>query len=230
MFSYNISDMSKIKLTLIENQGSRDIVFTVRQLFCGGFTGRNQEVVRQHIKEMASVGISPPEKTPAVYHISPYLITYDNEIEVVGENTSGEVEPVLLIGSKETYLTVGSDQTDRNIERLSYPKSKQLCNKIISRQVWRYSEVQDHYDELIIRSIVVKNGQKYLYQEGSVKTVMNPHDLLQLCDIKIENMILFAGTIPTKTNRLIFADWYQIELIDPILNRIITHTYNVKVI
>ncbi|MFQ6134688.1 MAG: DUF2848 family protein [Nitrososphaerales archaeon] len=223
--------MSKtIRLTLIEREGSRDIDFTVRQLFCGGFTGRNQDAVKKHIEEMASVGIPPPERTPALYRISPYLITSDDEVEVVGDKTSGEVEPVLLLGLGEMYLTVGSDQTDREVERLSYPKSKQICSKVIAKQVWRYGEVKDHYDDLILRSEVEKDEQKYLYQEGSVSIVMNPFDLLSLYDIGKDGTALFSGTIPTETERLIYADRYRIELIDPVLDRRIVHTYGVKVI
>lgn len=223
--------MSKtIRLTLIEHESSRDINFTVRHLFCGGFTGRNQEAVKKHIEEMASVGIPPPKRTPTLYRISPYLITSDEEVEVVGEKTSGEVEPVLLLGSEEKYLTVGSDHTDREIERLSYPKSKQICRKVIAEQVWPYSEVKDHYDELILRSEVEKDGQKHLYQEGSVSIIMKPLDLIHLYDIERDGTTLFSGTIPTKTERLIFGDWYRLELIDPVLDRRIVHTYSVKVI
>ena len=223
--------MSKtLRLTLLTLEGSRDIDFPVKQLFCGGFTGRSRDAVKKHIDEMASVGIPPPKRTPALYHISPYLITSGDEVEVVGDKTSGEVEPVLLLSSGETYLTVGSDQTDREVERLSYPKSKQICGKIIARQIWRYADVKDHYDDLLLRCEIEKDGLTHLYQEGSVSTVMNPLDLINLYNLGEEGTALFAGTIPTEKKRLVYADRYRIELIDPVLERSITQTYAVKII
>lgn len=219
-----------IRLTVTGRESSREFDFTVRYLFCGGFTGRNQDAVKKHIEEMASVGIPPPEKTPALYQVSPYLLTSDYEVEVVGSQTSGEVECVLLLDADETYLTVGSDQTDREVERLSYPKSKQMCSKIIANEVWRLSEVKDHFDDIILRSEIEKNGQGHLYQEGPASIVMKPFDIINLYDIEDEGTVLFSGTIPTKTEKIIYADWYKIELIDPVLNRRITHTYRVKVL
>ena len=222
-----LSKMIRLTVTT-EKNSPREFDFTVRQLFCGGFTGRNQEAVKKHIEEMASVGIPAPERTPALYHISPSLITTDSEIEVVGDKTSGEVEPVLLIGAEETYLTVGSDQTDREVERLSYPKSKQICGKAVAKDVWRFSEVKNHFDNLILRSEVEKDGKTYLYQVGPAGLLTKPFDLLSMYSVGDEGTALFSGTIPTKTGQLIYADLYKIELIDPVLNRRITHTYQVK--
>jgi hypothetical protein len=211
-----------------ENSSPKVFDFTVRDLFCGGFTGRNQDAVKKHIEEMARVGIPAPERTPALYRISPSLITTDDEIEVVGDKTSGEVEPVLLIRAEETYLTVGSDQTDREVERLSYPKSKQICGKAVAKNVWRFSEVKNHFDSLILRSEVETDGNIYLYQEGPAGLLTKPYDLLSLYSVSNEGTVLFSGTIPTRTGRLIYADLYRIELVDPVLNRRITHTYRVK--
>jgi hypothetical protein len=182
------------------------------------------------IERESSRDINFTVRRPAMYQISPYLITSDEEVEVVGEKTSGEVESVLLLGSEEKYLTVGSDQTDREIERLGYAKSKQICRKVIAEQVWPYNEVKDHYDELILRSEVEKDGQKHLYQEGSVSGIMKPLDLAHLYDIEGDGTALFSGTIPTKMERLIFGDWYRLELIDPVLDRRIVHSYSVKMI
>jgi hypothetical protein len=217
-----------IHLILQEKDQNRTFDFTVRQLFCGGFTGRDQDAVAKHIAEMASVGIPPPEKTPALYRISPELITTGDEIEVVGDQTSGEVEPVLLFGADESYLTVGSDETDREIEMSSYQKSKQICSKAVAKVVWRFSEVNDHYDKLILRSTVNIGGEEWLYQDGFVSSLIKPLDLLKLYGVGGDGTVLFSGTIPTKTGRLVYADSYQIKMIDPVLNRLISHTYNVK--
>jgi hypothetical protein len=217
-----------IQLLLSDSISSRKFDLTVKKVFCGGFTGRNKNSVKKHIAEMQSIGISPPRSTPTLYRISPYLITCDSEIEVVGDKTSGEIEVVIIIDSGETYLTVGSDQTDREIEELNYQKSKQICSKVIAKEVWSYGEVYDHFDSLILRSKVVKDGKKFIYQEDSVSLITRPKDLINIYQIKEKDgCVLFTGTIPTRTGKLEYASEYILELIDPILDRKITHSYNV---
>jgi len=49
-----LSKMIRLTVTT-EKNSPREFDFTVRQLFCGGFTGRNQEAVKKHIEEMTSV-------------------------------------------------------------------------------------------------------------------------------------------------------------------------------
>ena len=96
--------------------------------------------------------------------------------------------------------------------------------------MWKFSEVNDHFDDLLLRSEVVKNGKQYLYQEGKVSIVMKPFDVINHFKISDNKTVFFSGTIPTKTKKIIHADYYMIEIFDPILNRRITHSYKVRVI
>ena len=219
-----------INLEIEENRTVRKIDFKVINLFCCGFTGRNQDAVKAHVDEMRCIGVPCPDRIPDIYHVSPYLLTNETEIDVVGKHTSGEVESVFLLDHNQVFLTVGSDHTDREIERLNYQKSKQICSKIISNHVWKFSEVDDHFDDLLLRSEVVKNGKQYLYQEGKVSIVMKPFDVINHFKISDNKTVFFSGTIPTKTKKIIHADYYMIEIFDPILNRRITHSYKVRVI
>jgi hypothetical protein len=217
-----------IHFSIIKKKRYHKLDFSLENLFCGGFTGRSEEAVKQHIEEMAKVGVPRPSAIPSLYRLSPSLITCSKNIEVVGELTSGEVEAVLLIDSEEMYITVGSDHTDRELEKISFQKSKQICSKIIAKEIWKFDDIKDHYDHLLLRSKVMENGREHTYQEGSVRLVRNPLDLVRTYKISNCGTIFFSGTIPTKKGRLIYSDYYKLEIIDPILNRKIEHEYSVN--
>ena len=76
-------------------------------------------------------------------------------------------------------LTVGSDQTDREVERSGITISKQLCAKVVGRQAWRYDQVADHWDRLVLRAHAIIDGERQLYQEGPVTSMLDPLDLIE---------------------------------------------------
>ena len=55
--------MNEIKL-LMEGSKSEEILFYVKRMINAGYTGRNQEAVRKHSKELVKEGISAPESMP----------------------------------------------------------------------------------------------------------------------------------------------------------------------
>ena len=85
----------------------------IRQLIIAGWTGRNQEAVEKHIRELEAIGVRRPKSTPIFYRVSASLLTTDDMIDVLGENSSGEVECVLHAIDGEIFVGVGSDHTDR---------------------------------------------------------------------------------------------------------------------
>ncbi|WP_412759113.1 DUF2848 family protein [Neobacillus cucumis] len=56
----------------------------------------------------------------------------------------------------ELYVTVGSVHTDRNLENLNVPKSKQACPNIVSRKVWRFEDVKGHWNLLELECLGYK--------------------------------------------------------------------------
>ena len=75
---------------------------------------------------------------------------------------------MLFIGDGEMYVTVGSDQTDRDLETQSIEMVQAGYPDIFAPEVWRYSEVQDHWDQLVLRCWVTKDGERRLYQEATL--------------------------------------------------------------
>ena len=202
----------------------------IRQLIVAGWTGRNQDAVEKHIRELEAIGVRRPKTTPIFYRVSASLLTTDDTIEVLGENSSGEVECVLHAIEGDIFVGVGSDHTDRKAEAIGVSLSKQMCAKPVSRQVWRFADVAAHWDRLVLRSYVRVNGGRRIYQEGSVATMRPPEELCRLwCgEHRLpQHSSMFCGTLAVHGD-IVTAEAFEMELEDPVLNRKITHTYNVR--
>jgi hypothetical protein len=221
----------RLKMNLLK--GSRDLVFTANHLVCGGWVGRDQKALQAHIDELAQLGVPGPRRIPIYMNLSTYLLTTDDEVTVVSDKSSGEVEYVLLCSGEETRVTVGSDHTDRDVETKSIPGSKQMYAKCLAPECWPYPEIKDHWGKLILRCWAGKGTERTLYQEALLSEILDPQELLQKMPgegmDKKEGLVLFSGTIPTKGG-LIFGDSYGMELEDPVLKRTIKHSYRVKVL
>jgi len=122
------------------------------QLVIAGWTGRDEAALRKHIRELEEIGVKPPKTTPIFYRVAAHPLRTASEIQVSGPDTSGEVEFVLLHKPDGLWVTVGSDHTDRKTETIGVSLSKQLCAKPIAKDAWRYDEVKDHWERLMLRS------------------------------------------------------------------------------
>jgi hypothetical protein len=206
--------------------------FPVKNSACIGYSGRNQELVKKHIEELALEGIAPPPSIPMVYPVSNILVTQDEEIHVLGRKTSGEVEFVLLINNEKTYVTVGSDHTDRELEGYSIPYAKQATPKPVAKEAWLLDEVLDHWDDLQLNCEIFINNHWVAYQSGKVTANLAVNDILKFTNSKqaidLEGSILFCGTVPILGGQFIFAEGFRLTLTDPVLERTIKHEYWVR--
>lgn len=114
------------------------------------------------------------------YRVSASLLTTAPDIEVIGTESTGEIEFVLLHHDNEVWVGVGSDHTDRKAEAAGVTLSKQLCPKPMGPQLWALADVESHWDSLILRSYAEFSGQRTLYQEGAVSAVRHPRELIRL--------------------------------------------------
>jgi len=101
--------------------------FDVQQLVIAGWTGRSREAVERHIAELAAIGVRPPRTIPCFYRLATSLLTSASDVEVVGDESTGEVEFVLLSAADGMYVGIGSDHTDRKVEPYGVTVSKQMC-------------------------------------------------------------------------------------------------------
>ncbi len=225
--------MHRLNVTVEYRSGhERDIEIAVSELVLLAWSGRSLDVVKRHQEEVARIGIPQPKNIPEVYILQPYLITTSNYIRKISEFHTGEVEYVLLIKNEdEIYVTVGSNHTDREVERCSVLAGKHMYPKVVARRAWPLREVLGHWDELILRSWVLENEKKTLYQEGPTRLLIHPTkvlDVIREVVSDLRNVVVFSGTIPTLKGQLRVSPYFEFELYDPVLNRSIRHYYWVE--
>ncbi|MFQ5902336.1 MAG: DUF2848 family protein [Candidatus Binatia bacterium] len=226
--------MSVLKFSLVRKDGHKHpLEFQARRLLLAGFTARNQEAAMKHVEELRSHGIAAPDKIPSYYPVPRDLVTTDEEIEVLGSSTSGEVEVVFLFQGGTIYVGVGSDHTDRDLEKVSIAKSKVMCSKVLSKELWNYEEIKAGWDRLILRSWIEEGREKRLYQEGPMNAFLEPEELIRLTreqtrDGDLRGMALFLGTLPTLQKGFVFSNTFEGELIDESLRRRLSFRYRVS--
>ena len=159
--------------------GQADLQCTVDQLIMAGWVGRNREALQAHIDELAELGIPGPKNVPEFYPLSVDRLSQGASIQVSGKDTSGEVEFFLVRQGAETYVGLGSDQTDRALETNSITLSKQICDKVLCSTLWPFQEVQTHWDRLRLRAWIEEEGEEVLYQEGLLGEMLAPGELFE---------------------------------------------------
>lgn len=194
-------------------------------LVAAGFTGRDEAAVRHHVEELAVLGVAPPTHIPLFYELSPSLLCQTQELVVLGDKCSGEVEPLLLRAGGELWLGLGSDHTDRAFETTSIPHSKQLCGKPVVGTLWRFDEVANHLDTLILSSWIEENGARVIYQEGPLSGIRPLEELLQRHPLG-EGEAMLCGTLGA-IGSVRPASHFGMALTDPKLGRSMETSYAV---
>ena len=201
---------------------------SIDTLIVAGWTGRDLTAVEQHIAELGTLGVQRPHTIPAFYRVGVNLLTQDPTIDVVGSRSSGEVEFVLVSLPAGLHVGVGSDHTDRHVESYNVTVSKQMCPKPLSRQLWPFADVADHWDDLTLRSWVTRNGARELYQEGSVRKMLAATDLVERYlgrrGVLPAGTVMYGGTL-TAIGTISGGECFEIELHDPVRDRRLQHSY-----
>jgi Protein of unknown function (DUF2848) len=193
-----------------------------------GWTGRNPEAVEKHIKELEALGVKRPATTPIFYRVSAARLTTAAAIEVLGTASSGEVEFLLLQAEGALWIGTGSDHTDREVEAYGVSVSKQMCEKPVAPQFWRFEDVRDHWDRLKLRAFATIAGTRTLYQEGPVSAMRSPADLIARYAPAglAEGTLMFCGTLAVHGG-VRPAQSFAFELDDPVLGRKLAHSYDI---
>lgn len=202
----------------------------VRRLVVAGWTGRDKQAVEKHIAELAAIGVKPPAATPIFYRAAAARLTLDDEIEVLGEASSGEAEFVLLQHGGRLWVGAGSDHTDREVEKYGVSVSKQMCDKPIAAEFWAYDELAPHWDRLVLRAHILEAGRRALYQEGAVAAMLDPRSLVaQFAGNSAldDGTLMFCGTLAARGG-VRSSESFEFELDDPVLRRKISHRYRLR--
>jgi hypothetical protein len=219
-----------LAFTLVTKDGETPVKLPIQQAVIAGWTGRDPVARDKHIAELELIGITRPATKPIYYRVAASRLTTADRIEVSGTESSGEVEFVLIAAQGRIYVTVGSDHTDRKVERYGVTVSKQMCDKPVAPQLWDYAELADHWDQIVLRAFATIDGAKVLYQEGRLDAVLPVAELLAKGfggDKLPDGVAMFGGTIPAKGG-VRPATRFDIEIEDPVLKRSIRHGYDVE--
>lgn len=204
---------------------------TIDQVIIAGWTGRDGNSVQEHIDELKKLGIPPPSAVPTFYRVSAELVTQSPSIQVLGPASSGEVEPVLFAADDGIWLTVGSDHTDRDIERAGIALAKQLCAKPVAQTAWRWSEVRGAADGILLKSWISDRGERTAYQQGMLGEILPLDTLLEQMQVQLgtglePGTMVFCGTLPALGGVRPSARFSGL-LLDPAAGRTITLDYSV---
>lgn len=203
----------------------------ITKAYCIGYTGRNKEKTLEHIKELAEIGVPEPAEIPSLYPVSVSTLNQGGAIEVIGELTSGEAEIVLIFGDspEETYLSVGSDHTDRGLETVDINKSKQVCDKPFAEEAWKIEDVIPHWDELELSSDVYFADSWEPYQQNPISSIISLDEIksyLAKKDVPLSNSIVFSGTVPL-LDGFKYGTKFRLSIKDPVQGKSISTEYTV---
>lgn len=228
----------RLTFTLPESCGAGALDAEIDHLVIAGWTGRDREAILHHIRELAELGVPQPSAIPLFYRVAVNQLSQSEHIEVIGNATSGEAEPLIFAHRGELFVSLASDHTDRQLEAHSVALSKQICVKPVARAAWPLREVIAHWDSLILRSWIKEDGEFRLYQQGSLASLRTPGDLLerylggrQLPEGGLtlpqphDGLAMTCGTVAAIGGIRPSAE-FRMELTDEVLGRSITHGYH----
>ena len=203
----------------------------IANVVVAGWAGRDRDAIEHHIEELAAIGVPRPSTVPLYYRIADNQLTQATKLQAVGGESSGEIETFVFTVDGVMYVSIASDHTDRKLESHSVALSKQLCVKPLASDAWKFDDVADYWDELVIRSYIEENGVTVLYQEGTLASLQSPLDL-------IAGYTGGARTLPEGTGMTCGtvgaiggirpAAAFTMELHDPRRDRTLRHAYRVE--
>ncbi|MGA7941815.1 MAG: DUF2848 domain-containing protein [Bradyrhizobium sp.] len=216
---------------LLPHKGHRErIGFDVATLVVAGWTGRDEAALRHHIEELAAIGVPRPSSVPVFYRNATLNVTETSRLQVLGPDTSGEAEPVVVAHGGRLWLTVGSDHTDRKAETMGIALSKQLCGKPVGGELWLLDDVAGHWDQIKLRAFATIDGRRAAYQDATLAGMRTPADLISRLGKPLSSgSVMFCGTLAA-IGGIRPASRFEMELEDPVLGRTLRHAYDIEVL
>ena len=234
-----------LELVIESKAGSRERSFSVGSVSGARFSSRDIQGMRRELDAMIAEDghfTGATRSNPSIFRIGRYLLTQDDEFEVQGTLTGCEAEVVAICTDDEIFISVGSDQCDRELDPFFPDKPKQMCPHPIAATAWPYDEVRDHWDQLRIYSEVEVAGHTVPIQDTTIDTQVDLEYLLAMDPVKSlsEPKVLYCGAAPFLSDSIAEAirehdlpaatahgtgDRTLLRLYDPVLDRTIQHGF-----
>ncbi len=225
-----------LEFVLVDHDGTESALqIPVTRGYNLGFTIRDAAKMQAHIDEVALVGVVVPEieRPPIIFPISGWAWITSSVCPVQTEYTSGEIELLVVDTGDELFVGVGSDHTDRSLESHDIPWSKQVAPNVLAPTLWRWSDVEAHWDECTLESHVWHEGERIRYQSASVAEFWTPGEMAHSVEGRVSDLkprLMLSGTVVSEGGHLIYGDRWEFQLADPVLGRTIKHQYDVVVL
>ena len=223
----------KLSFQLDAGGATRTLTTDVHTFVVAGWAGRDRDAIEHHIEELALIGVPRPSAVPLYYRVAENQLSQAPSIQAVGPHSSGEVETLVFMVDGEMFVSLTSDHTDRKLESHSVALSKQLCAKPVGTTAWRFADVAEHWDELIIRSHIEEDGAEVLYQEGALSALRTPTDLISGylggAAALPAGVAMSCGTVGA-IGGIRPSTAFTMELFDPRSGRNLKHRYVVDVL
>lgn len=207
--------MTTFELSIEEaGGGDQPLSFAPERVYNLGSATLEASAAVAHQKEVADVGVQIAFDIPAprVYPMSPSSVTTDTVIGGHHDRTSGEAEIVLLVDGDELFVGIGSDHTDRELERISIIWSKQYSPSVLGRRVWRWRDVEGHWDDLVLESAV----DGVAYQSSKASVFLTPPTILERLAERVVQLpssyLVFCGTYTSIENTIRFGRHWSATL------------------
>ncbi|MBS1227525.1 MAG: hypothetical protein H6R17_802 [Proteobacteria bacterium] len=208
---------------------ARQLAVDIDTFIVAGWAGRDLAAIEHHIEELAALGVPRPSAVPLYYRVAENQLTQASSIQVLGPHGSGEVETLVFVADGELYVSLTSDHTDRQVETQSVALAKQMCAKPVGRSAWRFAEVADHWDELVIRSTIVEDGKEVRYQDGTLAALRTPGDLIAGYGGLPPGSAMSCGTVGA-IGGIRPSPSFAMALYDPRSGRSLRHQYAIEVL
>ena len=233
-----------IIMTIDDKSGSGERSFAVASVAGARFCARDLEGTRRELDEILRRDgryTMATRTNPSIFRLGRYLLTQSAEFEVQGPMTGGETEVVAIRSEDGIFISVGSDQCDRELDPLFPDKPKQMCPHPLARRAWPYEEVRAHWDQLRVYGHVVAGGHTVPLQDSSVSELVELDYLLDMDAVRElpDPMVLYCGcgsfldSVGEEVRRLDLppetamgvGDKFFVRLHDPVLDRTIEHEF-----
>jgi hypothetical protein len=199
----------------------------LEMVIVAGYTARDRAAVMHHIDELAAIGIPPPPSVPMYWKFPPWLAMNTDRMVVVGGETSGEAEVLLIADGDELFVSLASDHTDRAAEAIDIAMSKGICPKMCAHEAWPVASIDGRWGELELRSYIGTDDGEVLYQQGACSSLVSPPELLEnLPFARPRRFAMLTGTVPVEGG-VRPASYFRGELHDPATGRSIALSYRI---